>query len=275
MRFLYNGCCGIYGTLCAAIFSTQELCDAAYGVGRIDFSIGHQLGMQILGCTTSIALAGGVQAALFLTIKYTVGIRVSEADERVGLDFKYHNGYAYADFNQRVKKAHEQIALESEVAARVRKEMMNGKGNKFKSAISGSTVLPVDEKQMKEKASKLASGEHDSSQGAREKSVSGATRPPPAEHSPTNGERRNTRISVTTVPGTVAESGSPVTPSSQRLTASTAGSKPCVKLSSRSPLASPVAATTSLGSIVPLPLDPPAAAVGLTSSPPSRVWSRC
>ena len=253
--FPVHGCCGIWGTLCAAIFSTQELCDAAYGVGRINFSVGHQLGMQIIGCTCSIALAAGVQAALFLAIKYTVGIRVSEADERVGLDFKYHAGYAYPDFNQRVKKAHEQIALESEIAAQVRKDMMNGKGNKFKSAINGSTVLPIDEKQMKEKASKLS--DRDSS---LEKSVSGMSRvPPTAEHSPTN-DRRNTRISITSVPGTAMDGCASVTPSPQgRLSNAAANNRPSVKGSSRLPMASPAAATTSLVNVGALLLDSPAA----------------
>ena len=273
--FPVHGCCGIYGTLCAAFFSTQELCDAAYGVGRIDFRVGHQLGMQIIGCTTSIALAAGVQAALFLAIKYTVGIRVSEGDERVGLDFKYHAGYAYPDFNQRVKKAHEQIALESEIAAQVRKDMMSGKANKFKSAINSSVILPIDEKQMKEKSSKQAA-DRDSSGGAAEKSVSGGvSRLPPQEpcnDSPSHHERRSTRISVTAVPGAVAASeGGTWTASPQggRLSGNAAiSSKPTVKVSSRSPMTSPLTATTTLGNVGPLQLDPPSAAV--TASPPSR-----
>ena len=88
--FPVHGCCGIYGTLCAGVFSTQALCDTAYGVGRVNFSVGHQLPIQILGCVASVAVAATAQAVLFLSIKYTVGIRVSEADERVGLDFRYH-----------------------------------------------------------------------------------------------------------------------------------------------------------------------------------------
>ena len=142
--FPVHGCCGIYGTICAGVFSTQALCDAAYGVGRINFSVGHQLPIQLAGCVSCIAVAATAQAALFLTIKHTVGIRVSEADERVGLDFRYHAGYAYPDFNQRVKKAHQQIAWEAEVAAQVRKDVAQGKGGRLREALNTPTHRSVD-----------------------------------------------------------------------------------------------------------------------------------
>ena len=255
--FPVHGCCGIYGTICAAVFSTQELCDAAYGVGRIDFRVGHQLGVQLLSCITSIALAAGVQAALFLAIKYTVGIRVSEADERVGLDFKYHAGYAYPDFNQRVKKAHEQIALESEIAAQVRKDMMNGKASKFKGAIHSGTILPIDERQMKEKAAgaRAASEKDGSSSCVLEKSISLDRRA--HVDSPTNaGQQHNTHDALTTDGASlpICRLFSPA--STMQLTTP--------KGSSRSPMASPVVATHALQLEVPTsssPTPPPGRAL--------------
>ena len=144
--FAVHGCCGIYGTLCAGIFSTQELCDRAYGEGRIKLEIGHQLGVQCISILSSIALSSAVQAALFLALKYTVGVRVSEGDERAGLDLRYHAGYAYPDFNQRVKKAHEQMAWEQEVAQQVRKETAAGKGKKFQEASRAAVLIPSSDK---------------------------------------------------------------------------------------------------------------------------------
>ena len=185
---------------------------------------------------------------------------------------------SYPDFNQRVKKAHEQIALESEIAAQVRKDMMSGKANKFKSAINSSVILPIDEKQMKEKASRGKGGERDSSGNGPELSVSGMSRLPAHEPPTDSPSNRNTRVSLTHTPAAAAEGSSHVTPSPHpqppgRFSANLGGGRPGLKVSARSPMASPsAAATTSLGNVGPLQLDSPAAAVaGATASGrPSR-----
>jgi hypothetical protein len=133
--------CGLWGTLATAVLSNQRRIDAAYGPGVIHYDPAVQLGYHLLASACVVIFCGGCAAILFLIYKYTVGIRVSEGDERVGLDFKYHAGYAYPDFNNRVKKAHEQMALEAEIANQVRKELVKGRGDRFKHAL-GTSPLP-------------------------------------------------------------------------------------------------------------------------------------
>jgi hypothetical protein len=48
----------------------------------------------------------------------------------------FRTGYAYAGFNDRVKKAHEQISMEAEIATQVRKAVAAGRGARFKDALS-------------------------------------------------------------------------------------------------------------------------------------------
>lgn len=73
--------CGIWGTLAVGIFSP-------------DFSVGTQLvGVLAYG---AVAFVGA--AILFLILKATIGLRVSEEDERRGLDLAEHNMEAYPDY---------------------------------------------------------------------------------------------------------------------------------------------------------------------------------
>ena len=183
--FAVHGCCGSFGVLATGLLSTQANCDAAFGVGVVKYSPGHQLGVQLLAVVAVAAFVSASSLSLFLVIKHTVGLRVSEADERVGqctthvaeaqtvtvsrslvldwsvcsqtffsrgvahldifafffcclpgLDFKYHAGYAYAGFNDRVKKAHEQISMEAEIATQVRKAVAAGRGARFRDALA-------------------------------------------------------------------------------------------------------------------------------------------
>jgi Amt family ammonium transporter len=73
--------CGIWGTLAVGIFSP-------------DFSIGIQaLGVAAYGIVSVISAF-----ALFLILKVTVGIRVSEEEELLGLDIGEHGMEAYSGF---------------------------------------------------------------------------------------------------------------------------------------------------------------------------------
>ena len=44
-----------------------------------------------------------------------------------------------------MKKAHEQIALEAEIAAQVRKDVQQGKGSRFREAVNSSPLRPLDD----------------------------------------------------------------------------------------------------------------------------------
>jgi len=73
--------CGIWGTLAVGIFSP-------------DFGIVTQL-IGVVGYGVVAFLSA---LALFVGIKATIGLRVSEEDERRGLDLSEHNMEAYSEF---------------------------------------------------------------------------------------------------------------------------------------------------------------------------------
>ncbi len=73
--------CGIWGTLAVGIFSP-------------DFGVVTQL----IGVAGYGAVAFLSALSLFAVIKATIGLRVSEDDERRGLDLAEHNMEAYSDF---------------------------------------------------------------------------------------------------------------------------------------------------------------------------------
>jgi Amt family ammonium transporter len=82
-----HGVCGIWGTLAVGIFGISEKLDGAGG-----------LGIQLLG-TFAIGLTAFVIAmVLFVILKATIGIRVSESEELEGLDIGEHGMEAYPDF---------------------------------------------------------------------------------------------------------------------------------------------------------------------------------
>jgi ammonium transporter len=94
-----HGAAGIWGTLANGIFATDELASKV-GVGQgglIDTGSWHQLGVQAL----SVLVCGAfVLAASFLVlavIKFTIGFRVTEEQEIIGLDLSEHGAYGYPE----------------------------------------------------------------------------------------------------------------------------------------------------------------------------------
>jgi Amt family ammonium transporter len=100
-----HGFAGIWGVLSVGLFATQQgVLDHAgiesdvYGLfmgGGIE-----QLGIQVLGVGAIIAWTVVTSGILFLVIKYTVGLRVSEAEELRGLDVDEHGNEAYPYFER-------------------------------------------------------------------------------------------------------------------------------------------------------------------------------
>ncbi len=72
---------GIWGTLAVGIFSP-----------------GHRLGIQLLGVIATGASAFVMAVLIFLVLKYTIGVRVSEEEEMSGLDLGEHGMEAYTGF---------------------------------------------------------------------------------------------------------------------------------------------------------------------------------
>ncbi len=94
-----HGMAGIWGTLAAGLFATQDRATAlAVGEGGLlTGNGGHQLWVQFYGVAATIGFTFTLSLIVFLAIKYTVGLRVSEADELRGLDISEHGMFGYPE----------------------------------------------------------------------------------------------------------------------------------------------------------------------------------
>ncbi|HOX51817.1 MAG TPA: ammonium transporter [Fibrobacteria bacterium] len=93
---------GIWGTLALGIFYSKEV---ATGVAALDtgLSAGAQFVQQLKGVFLVGIWAFGLSMIFWLILKYTMGIRVSQAEEIEGLDIGEHGNEAYPDFQSSVK----------------------------------------------------------------------------------------------------------------------------------------------------------------------------
>ncbi len=89
-----HGVCGAFGTVAVGLFATEDTDFWSQGLlygGGTD-----QLVTQILGVLAIAAYTAVAAGALFLAIKSTVGLRVSEQEELEGLDVHEHGAPGYA-----------------------------------------------------------------------------------------------------------------------------------------------------------------------------------
>lgn len=89
--FGVHGVGGIIGALGAGIFTAPTL----GGMGDANFSIGSQLMVQTQAVLLTIVWSGAVSFALYKLVDVVIGLRVSEEDERQGLDLTAHGESAY------------------------------------------------------------------------------------------------------------------------------------------------------------------------------------
>ncbi len=80
-----HGVCGAWGTLAAGLFN----------IGGTSTKI---IGVQLLGIGSAFLWAFGVAFILFKVVDMTVGLRVSEEEEMIGVDISEHGAHAYNDF---------------------------------------------------------------------------------------------------------------------------------------------------------------------------------
>lgn len=86
-----HGMCGAVGTILTGLFALKD--GLLYG-GGVRF-----LGVQILGVVSVIAWVAVTITIVFMIIKNTIGLRVSESEEIIGLDIEEHGlASSYADF---------------------------------------------------------------------------------------------------------------------------------------------------------------------------------
>tara|TARA_B000000557_G_scaffold128169_1_gene103960 strand:+ start:46 stop:654 length:609 start_codon:yes stop_codon:yes gene_type:complete len=91
-----HGVGGLVGTLLAAVVAVGALQGTQNGAGD-DYNWISQLGVQAIGSVFTIVFTAIVTIVILLIIKHTVGLRVSEADESLGLDQSAHGETAYND----------------------------------------------------------------------------------------------------------------------------------------------------------------------------------
>ncbi len=82
-----HGVCGLWGTLAIGLFKTEA--GLLVGGGTT------QIVAQLVGIAAAFVWAFSVSMGIFLLIKYTVGLRVSEVEEMEGLDVTEHGMHAY------------------------------------------------------------------------------------------------------------------------------------------------------------------------------------
>ena len=98
--FGVHGVCGIVGALLTGVFAAPALGGAGiydYVANKVspDYSIWGQLVTQGTAVLTTIVWSGVVAFVAFKLIDLTMGLRVSEEDEREGLDTTSHGEAAY------------------------------------------------------------------------------------------------------------------------------------------------------------------------------------
>jgi Amt family ammonium transporter len=90
-----HGVAGIWGTLALGLFCTAERTGARdglfYGGG------GEQLWVQFYGIAATVGFTFVACYIVFMAIKYTIGLRVSEEHELAGLDISEHGMFGYPE----------------------------------------------------------------------------------------------------------------------------------------------------------------------------------
>lgn len=85
-----HGVCGAFGTLAVGLFAAE---------GGLFLGDGTALlGTQAIGVVAVFAFVVVASSILFGALKYTIGLRVSEEEELVGLDLLEHGSAGYNDF---------------------------------------------------------------------------------------------------------------------------------------------------------------------------------
>lgn len=80
-----HGVCGAWGTLAAGLFNMGG-------------TTGAIIMTQLIGIVAAFIWAFGTAFILFKVIKMTVGLRISEEEEQIGVDISEHSAHAYNDF---------------------------------------------------------------------------------------------------------------------------------------------------------------------------------
>ncbi len=89
--FGVHGIGGILGAILTGVFAAPSL----GGTGAADFAMGHQVGVQVKSVLITIVWSGVVSIIAFKLVDMVIGLRVTEEEEREGLDISSHGESAY------------------------------------------------------------------------------------------------------------------------------------------------------------------------------------
>jgi Amt family ammonium transporter len=90
-----HGVAGIWGTLAIGLFCTAERTGAREGL--LLGGGGEQLWVQFYGIAATVGFTFVACFIVFMAIKHTVGLRVSEEHELAGLDISEHGMFGYPE----------------------------------------------------------------------------------------------------------------------------------------------------------------------------------
>jgi ammonium transporter, Amt family len=90
-----HGMCGLLGTLCVGLFATKLVNATGTHEGLLLGGGAHQLGMQALGLLVTIVWSFAVTYGIAQLVTRTVGLRISQEHEIVGVDISVHAETAY------------------------------------------------------------------------------------------------------------------------------------------------------------------------------------
>ena len=101
--FGVHGIGGIVGALLTGVFNSPSLGGPGFvadwvtatGIAAADYSIASQVWIQAKAVLTTVVWSGVVSIVAFKLVDLTIGLRVSEEDEREGLDITSHGETAY------------------------------------------------------------------------------------------------------------------------------------------------------------------------------------
>lgn len=102
--FSVHGMAGVWGTLSTGLFATPALAEKV-GIGKAGLFYGGglaQLGVQALGVAGAFVFVLVLSFVILYIIKVTVGLRVTEEEELIGLDLSEHGNYGYPEQMKKV-----------------------------------------------------------------------------------------------------------------------------------------------------------------------------
>ena len=90
-----HGVAGAWGTLVIGLWGVSDMLDGSTGIGLFNGGGGSQFGIQAIGVAAYGAWAVITSLIVLYVLKATIGLRVSEEDEKAGLDVSEHDEAAF------------------------------------------------------------------------------------------------------------------------------------------------------------------------------------